>query len=105
MFTSGTPAGTPITLPVVDASPVTTSSGPMTGKTELKFSWAERGIQLNLAIDVGAVPPALASQGNTYIVAVQRPSLKGILSHLTAERPHLLIVSLTVIYAQRLPSQ
>jgi hypothetical protein len=103
MFTPGSPAGTPAALPVVDASPVTTSSGPMTGKTGLKFSWAERGIQLNLASDVGAVP-AVVPQGNTYIVAVQRPSLKGILSHLTAERPQLLIVSLTVIYARRLPS-
>jgi hypothetical protein len=105
MFTTGSPAGTPAALPVVDASPVTTSSGPMTGKTGLTFSWAERGIQLNLARDTGAVPAVVAPGGNTYIVAVQRPSLKGILSHLTAERPHLFIVSLSVIYAQRLPSQ
>jgi hypothetical protein len=105
MFTPDSPSGTPAALPVVDASPVTTSSAPMTGKTGLKFSWAERGIQLNPASYVGAVPPVVTPHGNTYIVAVQRPILKGILSHLTPERPHLFIVSLTVIYAQRLPPQ
>jgi hypothetical protein len=103
MFITGSPAGTPTALPVVDASPVTTISGPMTGKTGLKFSWAERGIQLNLATDAGSIPPVVP-HGASYIIAVQRPSLKGILSHLTTERPHLLIVSLTAIYAQRLPS-
>jgi hypothetical protein len=103
MYTPGSPAGTPAALPVVEASPLTTSPGTMTGKTGLKFSWAERGSQLDLATDAGAVPPLFGPQVNTYIT-VQRPSLKGILSHLTAERPHLLIVSLTVIYAQRLPS-
>jgi hypothetical protein len=104
MFTAGQPAGTPTALPVVDASPVTAISGPMIGKTGLKFSWAERGIQLDLANDAGAVPPAGVPQGNTHVMAVQRPGLKVILSHLTGERPHLLIVSLTVIYLQRLPS-
>jgi hypothetical protein len=105
MFTPDQPAGTPAALPVVDASPVTTSSGPMTGKTGLKFSWAERGVELNLASDAGAVPAVGTPHDNTYVIAVQRPSLKGILSHLTADRPHLLIVSLTVIYAERLPPQ
>jgi hypothetical protein len=100
MFTPGSPAGTPTALPVVDASPMTTSSGSMIGKTGLKFSWAERGIRLDLATDAGAVPPVFGPSVNTYI-ALQRPSLKGILSHLSADRPHLLIVSLTVIYAQR----
>jgi hypothetical protein len=103
VFTPGPPAGTPAALPVVDASPVTTISAQMIGKTGLKFSWAERGSQLNLASDAGVVPPPVGPARNTYI-ALQRPSLKGILSHLTAGRPHLLIVSLTVIYAQRLPS-
>jgi hypothetical protein len=101
VFTPGQPAGTPTALPVVDATAVTTSSGPLIGKTGLKFSWAERGVQLNLARDTGAVPAAVAPQRNTCIT-LQRPSLKGILSHLTADRPHPLIISLTVIYAQRL---
>jgi hypothetical protein len=103
MFTPVSPAATPAALPVIEASPVTTSSGTMTGKTGLKFSWAERASQLDLASDAGAVPPVAGPQASTYI-ALQRPSQEEVLSHLTAKRPHLLIVSLSVIYAQRLTS-
>jgi hypothetical protein len=85
-------------LPVVAADP---SAGmPPTGKSALQFSWSRRGSQLDLERDIGAVPPLVAPQRNTYI-EVLRPTLKAILSHLSAARRHVLIIALTVTYADR----
>jgi hypothetical protein len=99
MFTPVSPAaGAPAALSVVDASLLTTTSALLIGKTGLDFSWAQRGI--NLAGAIRAVPPVVAPQRNTYI-AVQRPSPKEILSHLTANSPDLLILSFSVTYAQQ----
>lgn len=100
-FIAGPRTGSPAGLPVMNADPLTPVAAPPAGKTGLKLSWAEHATRLNLEHNVGTVPTIIAPRRNTYI-AVQRPSLKEILASLTAARPHLLIVSMTATYAQRL---
>jgi hypothetical protein len=97
-FTLVPATGASAALPVVAAGPP--AGTPPAGKSTLQISWAERGSQLDLGRDIGAVPPLAAPQSNTYIQVLQ-PSLKGILSHLSQTHPHVLILALTTTYADR----
>jgi hypothetical protein len=86
-------------LPTVSAEPAAIALP--AGKTELEYSWAQRGDQVKLARALGAVPPLAAPGRNTYL-AVTRPSRAAILARLTPAHGHLLIISITADYATRL---
>ncbi len=86
-------------LPVVHADPVALTT-PAGVKAGLEFSWAERGGQLNLLADLGAIGPRGAPARNYYPQTLQ-PGRARILSSLGAATPHLFIVSVSLIYAHR----
>jgi hypothetical protein len=85
-------------LPTFSAQPA--AAAPPAGKTGLEYSWAQRGDQVNLARDLGAVPSLVAPDLNTYLEAT-RPSRAAILGQLTPSHDHLLIISITADYATR----
>jgi hypothetical protein len=80
-----------------------TPAAPPAGRAELEYSWAQRGDQVNLARDLGAVPSLVAPDLNTYLEAM-RPSPAAILGRLTPAHDHLLIISITADYATRRPA-
>jgi hypothetical protein len=85
-------------LPVVLADPVAINTPGV--KAGLRFSWAERGGQLNLRVDLGAIGPRVAPTRN-YYQEVLLPDRARILSSFGAASPHLFIVSISLIYAHR----
>jgi hypothetical protein len=86
-------------LPVVLSDAVAISP-PSDEKAGLEYSWAERGDQLSLQVDLGAVGPRGAPRGNYYLQTL-RPGTGGILARLSARDPHVLIVSISLIYAHK----
>jgi hypothetical protein len=85
-------------LPVVLADPVAVNTPG--AKAGLRFSWAERGGQLNLRVDLGAIGPRGAPTSN-YYQEVLLPGRARILSSLGTATPHLFIVSISLIYSHR----
>lgn len=83
-------------LPVFSAQPA--AAALPAGKTELEYSRAQRGNQVYLARDLGAVPSLVAPDLNAYLDVI-RPSRAAILGQLTPAHDHLLIISITADYA------
>jgi hypothetical protein len=69
-------------------------------RTGVPHGKGELGGTLDLGHDLGAVPPLVAPQRNVYLQAI-RPPASTIVRDLTVTRPYLLIITLTMDYAER----